>query len=82
MTSNEKQVSPYRQAIANGILRRAFKVSLVVGTILMIINHGDAIVAGEVGVNRLIKILLTYCVPFLVSLYAGFSALKNKNETQ
>ena len=56
------------------ILKRSIKVSLVVGTILMFINHGDKIFTGGVDSTILFKILLTYCVPFCVSTQASVSA--------
>ncbi|MCG7587804.1 nitrate/nitrite transporter NrtS [Photobacterium sp. OFAV2-7] len=61
-------------AFSPAIVRRSVKVSLLVGTILMIINHGDAILAGELDQFRVMKILLTYIVPYLVSTQAGVAA--------
>lgn len=46
------------------------RVALVVGTILGIINHGQAIVTGHFTLDHLPPLLLTYCVPFSVSLYS------------
>ncbi|WED27295.1 nitrate/nitrite transporter NrtS [Vibrio sp. DW001] len=56
------------------ILKRSTKVALIVGTILMFINHGDAIFAGELESARLGKIIITYFVPFLVSTQASVTA--------
>lgn len=53
---------------------RSMKVALVVGTVLVIINHGDALIAGELDLVRLIRICLTYFVPFAVSMYATVTA--------
>lgn len=58
------------------IYRRAIKVGLIVGTILVIINHGDALLAGDLSLRRLVKIGLCYVVPYLVSTYASVSALR------
>jgi len=51
-------------------VRRGLKVALVVGTILTIINQGDVIASGDISPGLLIKILLNYCVPYFVSVYA------------
>lgn len=44
----------------------AFKVALVVGSILLLINQYDAVFASAE--LRLLPALLTYCVPFTVFL--------------
>ncbi len=54
------------------MVRRAVIVAVVVGTILLAINQGDRILAdGSVDVA---KMLLTYMVPFCVSMYSAISA--------
>lgn len=58
------------------MVRRSALVALVVGTALNAINQGPELVAGE-PVN-VWKLLLTYCVPFLVSSYGGYSALRGE----
>jgi len=52
-------------------LSRAIKVGLVVGTILAIINHYDMFVLGDYELRRFMQIILTYFVPFSVSLHGG-----------
>ncbi|MBE9030484.1 nitrate/nitrite transporter NrtS [filamentous cyanobacterium LEGE 11480] len=47
----------------------ALRVAIVVGSILFTINHGDAIVSGKMTQRRWISGLLTYCVPYCVSLH-------------
>lgn len=64
-----------RIAATPSIRRRATRVALVVGAILIAINHGDALLRGDLGLGRLLKIALTVVVPYLVSTYAGVSAL-------
>jgi len=61
-------------ALSKKVAMRSFKVALVVGASLMIINHGDALMNGNIDSERLIKILLTFCVPYLVSTYSAVSA--------
>jgi len=58
-------------AFEASILKRSVMVSAFVGTILMIINHGDVILAGNLTMTHIFKIILTYVVPFLVSTYSS-----------
>jgi hypothetical protein len=57
--------------VADGIPRRSFAVALVVGTILNLINQGDALLSGA-DLN-FIKILLNYAVPYCVATYGAAS---------
>jgi hypothetical protein len=71
-------------ALSNGIPRRSFYVALIVGTILNIINQGDAFLA-HTSINWF-KITLTYLVPYGVCTYGAVSVqlrtsmLVNTNE--
>ena len=67
-----------RLAVDRDIRGRAARVSLVVGTLLTLINQGDIVVAGELNVVVVAKIILTFCVPYCVSTYAGVEALRHK----
>jgi hypothetical protein len=48
-------------AVSDGVPRRSVYVALVVGTVLNVINQGDAFL-GMASINWL-KLVLTYCVP-------------------
>ncbi|MBR9910874.1 MAG: hypothetical protein GYB33_11060 [Gammaproteobacteria bacterium] len=48
---------------------RAFKLALVVGTLLTLINQGDALFRGQ-GLDWL-KVMLTYMVPYGVSTWTS-----------
>jgi Mg/Co/Ni transporter MgtE len=50
---------------------RAFKVAMVVGCILAIINYGDAFLANAMTTSSWLKVLLTFCVPYCVSWYSA-----------
>ncbi|WP_371833251.1 nitrate/nitrite transporter NrtS [Vibrio sp.] len=50
-------------------------IAIVVGTLLNLINQYDAFV-GDSGVNW-VKALLTYCVPFCVSLFSSWLAARD-----
>ena len=58
-------------ALSDGVPRRSFFAALFVGTVLNLINQGDALL-GAVPVNWF-KIILTYCVPYAVSTYGAVS---------
>jgi hypothetical protein len=66
-----KVVSCLRCALSDGIPLRSFYVALIVGTILNLINQGDALL-GYASLNWA-KVLLTYCVPYLVCTYGAVS---------
>jgi hypothetical protein len=57
--------------ISGGVPRRSFFVALIVGTILNLINQGDALVTGMP--LDVVKLLLTYLVPYGVSTYGAVS---------
>lgn len=49
---------------------------LLVGTILVVVNQGPAIVAGAINPTLLVQVLVTYLVPFLVSTASSVATLK------
>lgn len=53
----------------DGTPHKAAVTALVVGTLLTAINHGDTILAGQS--PPLLKILLTYCVPYCVTTWGA-----------
>jgi hypothetical protein len=57
--------------LRKGIIRRALLTSLVVGSVLLLINHGDTVKAQEY--PALWKVGLTYLVPFLVTIWGSVS---------
>ena len=58
------------------VVKRSMKVALVVGTLLTLINQGSVLLAGQLSLDALLKILLTYCVPYIVSTYAAVGAIQ------
>ena len=65
-----------KQVFSWPIAKRSVVVAIVVGTILNAINQGPEIWAGEDVI--LWKLLMTYCVPFLVASYGAYSALRSR----
>ena len=47
----------------------AIRVALVVGTTLFILNHGAAVLEGKMNRNRWLAGLVTYLVPYTVSIH-------------
>jgi len=57
--------------ISDGVPKRSLVVALVVGTILNLINQGDALFAGAR--LNLTKLFLTFAVPYAVATYGAVS---------
>lgn len=60
---------------SRNIVRRAGFTALIVGAVLTAINHGDALLSGQVDGARLLKIVLTVTVPYLVSTVSSVSTI-------
>ena len=63
-----------RLATSRAIVRRACTYAVVVGTVLIAINHGDAILAGDLPWGRLARMGLTVMVPYAVSTFSSVGA--------
>jgi len=63
-----------RTALSGAYLRRSLLVMLVVGSILNVINQGDALF--HAGAVNMPKLFLTYLVPFCVATYGAATALE------
>ena len=57
--------------VSDGVPRRSFIVALIVGTILNLINQGDALFGG--GRLNVTKVILTFAVPYCVATYGAVS---------
>ena len=69
-----------RLALESSVVKRAFKYAVVVGLILIAINHGDAILRGDLTSGRLFKMALTVVVPYVVSTLSSVGALREKSK--
>ena len=56
-----------RLCVTKPVLRRAAFSAAIVGSVLILINYGDALLQGVVDRTRLIRMLLTIVIPFVVS---------------
>ena len=72
MPISEGRAAAWRTATSPPVVKRSLAVMLVVGTVLNAINQGDALLAG--GSIDWAQVILTVCVPFLVSTYGAYSA--------
>jgi hypothetical protein len=63
-------------ALSRSVVRRALGYAVVVGAILISINHGDALLRGEIDSSRLLKMGLTVLVPYCVSTLSSVGALR------
>lgn len=56
-----------------------FKTACIVGSLLFCINHGWAFVQGRMTRDRWISVMLTYVMPYLVSVYGQYSYRRKVN---
>jgi len=65
-----------RLVFQKSVVTTALKIGIVVGTILNLINQGHVITAPDsLEALSYSKLLLTYCVPYLVSTYSSVATL-------
>ena len=69
-------MSAWRLAFEARVARRALGFAVVVGSVLIAINHGDAILAGDVSAGRILKMGLTVLVPYAVSTLSSVMAMR------
>jgi hypothetical protein len=65
-------------AVEPKIVRRALGYAIVVGAILIAINHGDSLLVGQISRGQALKMLLTICVPYCVSTASSVAAIRNE----
>lgn len=74
----KKDLSWLEAATLNEVVTRSMRVSLIVGTILVGINHGDVLLGAGLSPGMFWKIPLTYLVPYSVSTYASVDAILSR----
>lgn len=66
-------------------VRRSLLIALCVGSAIILLNQGDVLLTGTRPPLLLVKVLVTPCVPFCVSLFGAYaayrSALADQQET-
>ena len=68
-------------ALSNEVVVTALKLSILVGTILGIINHGPEILQGSLTKENIYQMALTYLVPYSVSTYSSVKAIQKRVNT-
>lgn len=59
----------------------AFRVAIVVGSILFVINHGTTLVQGKMNRERWISAGISYLVPYMVCIHGQYmSSSKRKSD--
>lgn len=66
-----------RWACRPDVVKRALGYAGVVGAVLIAINHGDALLRGDLDRARLFKMALTCLVPYAVSTLSSVGAMKD-----
>jgi hypothetical protein len=72
-TARHAAIPLHRLLLGPITVRRALKISAIIGTLLVLINQGDMLLAGQM--PPLWKIILTYLVPYGVSSYSTAALL-------
>lgn len=75
--SRLRQICLY--SVSDGVPQRSVLVAMIVGTILNVINQGDALF-GEGRINP-IKLVLTFAVPYCVATYGAVSYRMSRMRT-
>jgi hypothetical protein len=58
------------------VVRRSLLIALCVGSTIILLNHGDVLLAGIITPRMVMKMLVTPCVPFCVSFYGAYAAYR------
>jgi len=66
-----------RSAAHPATARRALITGVIVGVVLIAVNHGPAIISGQITGARIIQMCLTVLVPYVVSTV---SSVATRNE--
>lgn len=66
-----------RLAVSPATILRGLKFSFLVGPIYIVINHGDAIIVGDIDATRVLKMTLTMLVPFCVSICSSILTVRH-----
>ena len=58
------------------VMRRALKYAIIVGLLLVAINHGDTVIRGDVSRHQVVQMMLTFLVPYAVSTLSSVGAIR------
>ena len=60
------------------VCRRAAIIALIVGVVLALINHGDKFLTTGLSQGDIVKILLTFLVPYAVSTVSSVLTIRER----
>lgn len=63
-------------------IRRSLMIAVLVGSTIIMLNQGDVLWAGAVTPRVWLKVAVTPCVPFCVSLYGAYVMAKNARQRE
>lgn len=69
-------------AFKPSVVKRSLKYAIVVGSVLIAINHSDAILNHTVTFSRFLRMMLTVLVPYTVSTLSSVGALLEQSRAQ
>ena len=78
MTQSAEQPGWWQLASRPAVVKRALLFAVVVGSILIGINHGPALLNGDVDGFRVFQMMLTVCVPYVVSTLSSVGAMRQQ----
>ncbi len=65
-----------QMALSPDVVKRALKMAVLVGPVLIAINQGDAVLAGQITAVHYLKMVLTVLVPYGVSTLSSVAAMR------
>ena len=71
-----------RLATRRSVVRRALFYAVFVGTILVLINHGDRLIEGSVDLELVLKGFFTALVPYCVSTASSIGAIRQGEDAE
>lgn len=77
-TDRVRRTSFFDIVTRRSVVLRASVMALVVGHVLAAINHGDRILTGTLETTDLMKIALTFLVPYSVSTFSSVLAVREQ----
>lgn len=75
-----RSVKAYLQCLLNPkFVPTALRVAVVVGSLLFLINHGAALLRGEMNRERWTAVGLSYVMPYLVNIHGQYAQRSRKS---
>lgn len=68
-------------ALERSVRRRALRIAAVVGCVIAVINHGDHLLSMTLQGTDLLKIAVTFLVPYCVSTYSSVQAVRDRKQS-